>query len=50
MTPSPISILAVSRGNRDRGGWTRLDIRRMDGPQLAWRGVAPKSPVAGEGA
>ncbi|MDO9473175.1 MAG: MmcQ/YjbR family DNA-binding protein [Caulobacter sp.] len=46
----------VSLGNWDRGGWTQLDIGRMDGAvladlvKLAWRGVAPKTLVAGEGA
>ncbi|MFZ4607447.1 MAG: MmcQ/YjbR family DNA-binding protein [Caulobacter sp.] len=44
----------VSLGNWDKGGWTQLDIGRMDGEKLAdlvrlaWRQVAPKSLSAGE--
>lgn len=43
----------VSLGNWDRGGWTQLDIGRMDGDRmadlvrLAWRGVAPKKLLTG---
>ncbi|MES2034140.1 MAG: MmcQ/YjbR family DNA-binding protein [Pseudomonadota bacterium] len=46
----------VSLGNWDKGGWTQLDIGRMDEHKLAdlirlaWRGVAPKRLIAGEGA
>jgi len=46
----------VSLGNWDKGGWTQLDIGRMDEAKLAdlirlaWRGVAPKKLIAGEGA
>lgn len=47
----------VSLGNWDKGGWTQLDIGRMDEAKLAdlirlaWRGVAPKRLIAaGEGA
>lgn len=48
------SSAIVSLGNWDRGGWTQLDIGRMDGEKLAdlvrlaWRQVAPKSLSAGE--
>jgi hypothetical protein len=48
------SIAIVSLGNRDKGGWTQLDIGRMDGQKLtdlvrlAWRQVAPKKLIAGE--
>lgn len=44
----------VSLGGWDKGGWTQLDIGRMDGAKLAdlirlaWRGVAPKKLQAGE--
>ncbi len=44
----------VSLGNWDRGGWTQLDIGRMDEARLAdltrlaWRQVAPKKLAAGE--
>ena len=44
----------VSLGNWDKGGWTQLDIGRMDGEKLAdlvrlaWRQVAPKRLIAGE--
>lgn len=44
----------VSLGNWDKGGWTQLDIGRMDGEKLAdlvrlaWRQVAPKTLIAGE--
>ena len=44
----------VSLGNWDKGGWTQLDIGRMDGEKLAdlvrlaWRQVAPKKLIAGE--
>lgn len=43
----------VSLGNWDKGGWTQLDIGRMDGDKmadlvrLAWRGVAPKTLLTG---
>jgi hypothetical protein len=46
----------VSLGNWDKGGWTQLDIGRMDESKLAdlirlaWRQVAPKKLTAGEGA
>lgn len=46
----------VSLGNWDKGGWTQLDSERMDADKLAdlvrlaWRGVAPKTLIAGEGA
>ena len=50
MTQATLRTLDLSPGNRDRGGWTPLEIGRMDGPQLAWRGVAPKGLIAGEGA
>lgn len=46
----------VSLGNWDKGGWTQLDIGRIDADKLAdlirlaWRGVAPKRLIAGEGA
>lgn len=46
----------VSLGAWDKGGWTQLDIGRIDGDKLAdlirlaWRGVAPKRRIAGEGA
>lgn len=46
----------VSLGNWDKGGWTQLDIERMDEGKLAdlirlaWRQVAPKKLIAGEGA
>jgi len=46
----------VSLGNWDKGGWTQLDIGRMDHDKLAdlirlaWRQVAPKTLSAGEGA
>lgn len=39
-----------------RGIWTKLDIGRIDEGKLAdpirpaWRGVAPKKLIAGEGA
>ena len=42
----------VSLGNWDKGGWTQLDIGRMDEAKLAdlirlaWRGVAPKKLIA----
>ena len=42
----------VSLGNWDRGGWTQLDIGRMDAARLAdlirlaWRQVAPKTLLA----
>ena len=42
----------VSLGNWDKGGWTQLDIGRMDGAKLAdlirlaWRQVAPKKLIA----
>lgn len=42
----------VSLGNWDKGGWTQLDIGRMDAGKLAdlirlaWRQVAPKTLVA----
>lgn len=48
------SSAIVSLGNWDKGGWTQLDIGRMDGEKLAdlvrlaWRQVAPKSLSAGE--
>ena len=44
----------MSLGNWDKGGWTQLDIGRMDGDKLAdlvrlaWRQVAPKRLSAGE--
>ncbi len=44
----------VSLGNQDKGGWTQLDIGRMDEGKLAdlirlaWREVAPKKLKAGE--
>lgn len=44
----------VPLGNWDRGGWTQLDIGRMDEGKLAdlirlaWREVAPKKLQAGE--
>ncbi|MCF8503532.1 MAG: MmcQ/YjbR family DNA-binding protein [Caulobacter sp.] len=44
----------VSLGNWDKGGWTQLDIGRMDGEKLAdlvrlaWRQIAPKRLIAGE--
>ena len=44
----------VSLGNWDKGGWTQLDIGRMDEGKLAdlirlaWREVAPKKLQAGE--
>lgn len=43
----------LSLGNRDWGGWTQLDIGRMDDDRmadqirLAWRQVAPKRPPTG---
>jgi hypothetical protein len=46
----------VSLGNWDKGGWTQLDIGRIDTDKLAdlirlaWRQVAPKRLIAGEGA
>lgn len=47
----------VSLGAWDKGGWTQLDIGRMDSEKLAdlvrlaWRQVAPKKLlIAGEGA
>jgi predicted DNA-binding protein (MmcQ/YjbR family) len=46
----------VSLGGWDKGGWTQLDIGRIDGDKLAdlvrlaWRVVAPKTLIAGEGA
>jgi len=42
----------VSLGNWDKGGWTQLDIGRMDDARLAdlirlaWRGVAPRKLIA----
>lgn len=42
----------VSLGNWDKGGWTQLDIGRMDTDKLAdlirlaWRGVAPRRLIA----
>jgi predicted DNA-binding protein (MmcQ/YjbR family) len=42
----------VSLGGWDKGGWTQLDIGRMDEDKLAdlirlaWRGVAPKKLTA----
>lgn len=42
----------VSLGNWDKGGWTQLDIGRMDEDKLAdlirlaWRQVAPKKLIA----
>jgi predicted DNA-binding protein (MmcQ/YjbR family) len=42
----------VSLGNWDKGGWTQLDIGRMDEARLAdlirlaWRQVAPKTLIA----
>lgn len=42
----------VSLGNWDKGGWTQLDIGRMDDAKLAdliglaWRGVTPKTLIA----
>lgn len=42
----------VSLGNWDRGGWTQLDIGRMDDAKLAdlirlaWRHAAPKKLIA----
>ena len=42
----------VSLGNWDKGGWTQLDIGRMDAARLAdlirlaWRQVAPKTLIA----
>jgi hypothetical protein len=42
----------VSLGNWDKGGWTQLDIGRMDEAKLAdlirlaWRQVAPKTLIA----
>ncbi len=48
------SSAIVSLGNWDKGGWTQLDIGRMDGEKmadlvrLAWRQVAPKRLSAGE--
>ncbi|HRD47398.1 MAG TPA: MmcQ/YjbR family DNA-binding protein [Caulobacter sp.] len=44
----------VSLGGWDKGGWTQLDIERMDSAKLAdlirlaWRQVAPKKLQAGE--
>jgi len=44
----------LSLGAWDRGGWTQLDIGRMDRDRLAdlirlaWRQVAPKSLQAGD--
>ena len=44
----------VSLGGWDKGGWTQLDIERMDSAKLAdlirlaWRQVAPKRLQAGE--
>ncbi len=44
----------VPLGNWDKGGWTQLDIGRMDEGKLAdlirlaWREVAPKKLQAGE--
>ncbi|HRD29242.1 MAG TPA: MmcQ/YjbR family DNA-binding protein [Caulobacter sp.] len=44
----------LSLGNWDKGGWTQLDIGRMDDARLAdlvrlaWRQVAPKRLSAGE--
>lgn len=44
----------VSLGGWDKGGWTQLDIGRMDGDKLAdlirlaWRQAAPKRLQAGE--
>ena len=44
----------LSLGNWDKGGWTQLDIGRMDSAKLAdlvrlaWRQVAPKRLSAGE--
>lgn len=41
-------------GGWDRGGWTQIDIRRMEGEKLAdlvrlaWRQVAPKPAIEGE--
>ncbi|MDP1736449.1 MAG: MmcQ/YjbR family DNA-binding protein [Caulobacter sp.] len=43
----------VSLGNWDKGGWTQLDIGRMDEDKmadlvrLAWRQVAPKKLLTG---
>ncbi len=43
----------VSLGNWDKGGWTQLDIGRMDEAKmadlvrLAWRQVAPKKLLTG---
>ncbi len=43
----------VSPGNWDKGGWTQLDIRRMDEDKmadlvrLAWKQVAPKKLLPG---
>lgn len=43
----------LSLGNWDKGGWTQLDIGRMDDEKmadlvrLAWKQVAPKTLVAG---
>jgi predicted DNA-binding protein (MmcQ/YjbR family) len=48
------SSAIVPLGNWDKGGWTQLDIGRMDGEKLtdlvrlAWRQVAPKKLIAGE--
>jgi len=45
----------VSLGNWDKGGWTQLDIGRMDADKmadlvrLAWKQVAPKTLLAGGG-
>ncbi len=50
----PDASAIVSLGGWDKGGWTQLDIGRMDGAKLAdlirlaWRGVAPKKLQAGE--
>jgi predicted DNA-binding protein (MmcQ/YjbR family) len=46
----------VSLGNWDKGGWTQLDIGRMDEDKtadlvrLAWKQVAPRKLLAGGGA
>jgi predicted DNA-binding protein (MmcQ/YjbR family) len=43
----------LSLGNWDKGGWTQLDIGRMDDEKmadlvrLAWKQVAPKTLIAG---
>ena len=47
------SSAIVSLGNWDKGGWTQLDIGRMDEDRmadlvrLAWKQVAPKTLLTG---